>query len=130
MTSKHGKIVAHHEGIPPISSHNLLNMCSREVTQQIRNISTFTLLMVTRLIRMVTCCKMLPPINLHDPSVRWSCEVMLQILYAGLRQTWKTWKTWKKQCFLCNSGKTWKTQGILRKYFKFLENPGNYVEIY
>ena len=27
------------------------------------------------------------------------------------------------------SGKTWKTQGILRKYFKFPENSGNTVEI-
>ena len=45
---------------------------------------------------------------------------------TGLRQTWKAWK---KQCFLWHSGKTWKTQGILSKYFKFLENSGNSVEI-
>ena len=44
---------------------------------------------------------------------------------TGLRQTWKTWK---KQCFLWHSGKTWKTQRILRKHFKFLENSGNSVE--
>ena len=47
----------------------------------------------------------------------------LKIYLTGLRQTWK------KQCFLWHSGKTWKTQGILRKYFKFLENSGNSVEI-
>ena len=47
-------------------------------------------------------------------------------LAAGLRQTWKTWKN---RVFFCYSGNTWKTQGILRKYFKFLENSGNSVEI-
>ena len=46
--------------------------------------------------------------------------------HAGLRQTWKTWK---KQSFLWHSGKTWKTQGILEKYFKFLENSGDSMEI-
>ena len=42
---------------------------------------------------------------------------------SGLRQTWK------KQSSLGHSGKTWKTQGILEKYFKSLENSGNSAEI-
>ena len=37
MATKHGKVVTHQEGLPPINLHNLLNMCSREITQQIRN---------------------------------------------------------------------------------------------
>ena len=40
------------------------------------------MLMVIRLIRVVTYCNEFPPINLHDPSMRWSCEVMWQIKYT------------------------------------------------
>ena len=59
-------------------------------------------------------------------TIKVSLLLTLNIFHSGFRQTWKTWK---KQCFLWHSGKTWKTQGILRKYFKFLENSGNSVEI-
>ena len=37
--------------------------------------------MVTRHVRVVIYWKELPPINLHDLSMRWFCEVMLQIKY-------------------------------------------------
>ena len=36
----------------------------------------------------------------------------------------------EKTVFLWHSGKTWKTQGILRKYFTFMENSEKFVEIY
>ena len=35
----------------------------------------------------------------------------------------------EKQCFLRQSGKTWKTQGVLGKYFKFSKILGNSAEI-
>ena len=35
----------------------------------------------------------------------------------------------EKQYFLWHSGKTWKTQGMLRKYFKLMEKSGNSVQI-
>ena len=39
--------------------------------RKIKNsISTIKMLMVTRLIRVVTYCKELPPINSHDPSAQ------------------------------------------------------------
>ena len=38
MTVKHGKVVTHHDRIPPINSHNPLKMCSEEVTRKIKNI--------------------------------------------------------------------------------------------
>ena len=37
MATKRGEVVAHGKGLLPISSHNSLNMCSCEVTRQIRN---------------------------------------------------------------------------------------------
>ena len=42
----------------------------------------------------------------------------------------KPGKPWKpeKKLFLWQSGKIWKTHGILRKYFKFLENSRNSIE--
>ena len=39
------------------------------------------IVMVTRLIKAVTYCKGLPPMNLIDPSMRWLCEVKGQIKY-------------------------------------------------
>ena len=39
MAIKHGKMVTHCDVLPTINSHNPLNMCSREVTSQIKNIS-------------------------------------------------------------------------------------------
>ena len=39
------------------------------------------MLMVTRIIRVVTCCKESPSIDSHGTWVRWSYEVMLQIKY-------------------------------------------------
>ena len=41
---------------------------------------TFSLLtirvsMATKLIKVVTCCRELPPKNLHNTSTEWSCEV-------------------------------------------------------
>ena len=38
MAMKHGKMMAHSDRFPPINSHNSLNMYSREVTWQIKNI--------------------------------------------------------------------------------------------
>ena len=38
MASKHGKVVTYQEGHPPISLHNFLNVWSREVTWQIKNL--------------------------------------------------------------------------------------------
>ena len=55
----------------------------------------------------------------------WQGTQYLRILYQGSGKPGKP----GKNCFLWHSGKTWKTQGILRKYFKFLENSGNSVEI-
>ena len=69
------KVVTHREKLPPINSHNSKNMCSREVTWQIKNISTISVLMVTRPIRVVIYLKELPTRNSHNPSMRWSCEV-------------------------------------------------------
>ena len=45
-------------------------------------ISAFTMLMVTRLIRVVIYQTELAPKSLHGPSMRWSCEVMWQIKYV------------------------------------------------
>ena len=38
MTTKHSKIVTQRDDLPPINSHNPLNMCSRETTPHIKNI--------------------------------------------------------------------------------------------
>ena len=32
LATKHGKVVTHREGIPPINLFNPLNMCPREIT--------------------------------------------------------------------------------------------------
>ena len=45
-------------------------------------ISAFTMLMVTRLIRVVIYQMELAPKSLHGPSIRWWCEVMWQIKYV------------------------------------------------
>ena len=39
------------------------------------------MLLVIRLNRVVTYSKELPPLHLHDPSMRWSCKVKWQIKY-------------------------------------------------
>ena len=38
--------------------------------------------MATKPITVVKYRKELPPINLHDPSMSWSCEVTWQIKYT------------------------------------------------
>ena len=45
--------------------------------------------MVTRIIRVVTCCKELLSINSHDSSLRWTCEVTRKsnTLYLHLQKT-------------------------------------------
>ena len=43
--------------------------------------------MVPKLIMVVTYCDELSPISLHDPSVRWSCELTWQITYFHLQKT-------------------------------------------
>ena len=43
--------------------------------------STVTMPMVTKLIRVMRYREELPPINLHDPSMKWTCEALLQIKY-------------------------------------------------
>ena len=39
--------------------------------------------MITKLVRVVTYCKELPPINSNDSSMRWFCEVTWQIKYIS-----------------------------------------------
>ena len=48
------KVSNRREGLPHINSYDSLSMCSWGATWQIKNISTITMLMVTRLIRVVT----------------------------------------------------------------------------
>ena len=82
-TIGHGK-VTYPEGLPPIKSNDLLNMRLCEVTWQIKNIiSTISMTVVTKLVRVVTYCEELPPINSHDPLITWPCEVMWQIKYIS-----------------------------------------------
>ena len=88
MDTKHGKAVTYSEGLSPINLHNPLNMWSIEVRWQIRN-STFLL----------SQCLWSPnssgwkytvrdshPYRLpsHGPSMKWYCDVMLQIKYIFL----------------------------------------------
>ena len=58
MDTKQGKMVAHRPRRPPIDSHNSFNMCSREVTGQIKNI--------------------------YPPSMRWLCKLTSQVKYITL----------------------------------------------
>ena len=50
-----------------------------------KHFSTITMPMVTRFVRLLTYCQEFPPINLHDPSMLWSCEVAWQIKYTCRR---------------------------------------------
>ena len=38
---------------------------------------------VAKIVWVVTYRKKLPSVNSHDPSIRWSCEVMPQIKVSG-----------------------------------------------
>ena len=75
-------------------------MWSHEVSGKIINISFFTMLMVTKLVRVVTYCKELPPINSHDPSVRWSCEVASQFKSIISPLAEDPWKPSWVRCWL------------------------------
>ena len=54
MATKHGKLVTRREGFALINSYNPLNMCSPGHVTNLKHVLTFTMLMVTRLIMVVT----------------------------------------------------------------------------
>ena len=78
MPNRHGKVVNYCEGLPLIMSHEPLPASSRDVPWQIKKIFTITMAMATKPFRVVIYRKELPPLDLHDPSIRWSCEVKRQ----------------------------------------------------
>ena len=56
-----------------------------------RYISTITILMVTKIFRVVRNHKVLPPIYLDVVSTRWTCEVTWQIKYIIYPPTEDPW---------------------------------------
>ena len=63
-------------------------------------------------------------------------EIVYSAFMPGSRNSWfsvyraqANLEELEKQCFLRQSGKTWKTQEILRTHFKFSKISGNSVEI-
>ena len=100
IAPKHGKVVTHRAGLPIINSHNPLNKYSREVTcDKLKTYLHYTMLMVTRLIRVVTNRKELPSINSnthraglpiinsHNPLNKYSREVTCDKLKTYLHYT-------------------------------------------
>ena len=82
MATKYGKVGNFYKGLPPINSYKFVLMWSH-VKNWKYHISTITVFMFTRLIRVVTCCrcrdKQLAPVNWHDLWIRRSCKVTWQI---------------------------------------------------
>ena len=85
MATKTGKMVSYLDWLSRIKLLNPLITWSW---------STFTLSMVTKFAIVVTYFKKLWPINLHDSSMRWSCEVTwhkINLLYPHLQKAHGHW---------------------------------------
>ena len=69
MATKLGRMITYLYGLISIKAHGLLIMCSREnqVTNWNDHISNTTVPMVTKIFKMVTYFKWLPPIKLLNP---------------------------------------------------------------
>ena len=81
MVTKYGEVVTHDEGLLPINSYNLLNMCPRGHKASLKYISTITMFLVA-IVQGGAILQGPPPKNLHDFSVRLSCEVTWQFKYV------------------------------------------------
>ena len=73
MTTKFGRVLTYHEGLPSLKSHDPLIMWFCEITQQ--TISTTTMPMATELGRVVTSLDGLLTIKSKKSSIKWSCEI-------------------------------------------------------
>ena len=69
--------------------------------------------MVTKLIRVATNCKKLSTINLHDPSIRSSCEDTWQIQQIISPLAENPWAQDYARCWLIVDSSTFKTQESL-----------------
>ena len=77
MTTKFGRVLTYHEGLPSLKSHDPLIMWFCEITQQ--TISTTTMPMATELGRVVTSLDGLLTIKSKKSSIKWSCEITWHI---------------------------------------------------
>ena len=62
MVGKYVKVVTHREEFPSIGVRSV---------HEYKHMSTIAIIMITKLIRVVTYWKELPPIHLYGPSMRW-----------------------------------------------------------
>ena len=79
MTTKHDKVVTYYEQFSPITSDTFLNMWSRWVTQQIKNISPLSQYLWSQDLSGWWHAAKIDHWNSIDPSMRWSFEVTWQI---------------------------------------------------
>ena len=68
MATNFDRVVTYLERLPPIKSHDPLITWSCEMRWQIKNTSTFTMVISTNFGRMVTHKEELPILNSHDSS--------------------------------------------------------------
>ena len=80
MINTFARVLAYHEGLSSVKSHNFLVMWYCEIMWQTRAncISTTTMSMVLKPGKVVACRKRLSPINSNDPLVTWYCEIKLE----------------------------------------------------
>ena len=77
MVPNHGKVVTYCEGFPPINSHKLLNMWSRNITGQIK-----------KTISPLSQCLWSQSVDQSiDPKVCLSCDVSWRHVYLGNHET-------------------------------------------
>ena len=77
MTTKFGRVLTYHEGLPSIKSHDPLIMWFCEITQQ--TISITTMPMATELGWVVNSLEGLLTIKSKKSSIKWSCEITWHI---------------------------------------------------
>ena len=75
IATKYGKVVNYREGLQQVESHDPLITCFCEVTWQIENMSTSTMLLTTKLVSVVTSIEELPLVKSHNPSIMRSYKV-------------------------------------------------------
>ena len=75
FSTKGGRVVSYHEGLPPIKPHDPLIMLSCKINYS----STTRIATATKLCMIVTCFVGFLLIKSRDHFITWSCEITWQI---------------------------------------------------
>ena len=80
ITTKYGRVVTYHEGLPPTKSHDLWSGGGLGRSgDKLNRISTTAMPLATKLGRMLTYLEEFLLIRSDYPLIAWSCEITCQI---------------------------------------------------